>query len=316
MKQQKFSPEERELLSKSYPITRKWLKTKLETQTLYNVLKKRWQYLNSVERNIRIKWHENCLAEMKRLKLHISNETLFKFIADPKVSVTNALAKARKSYPVEENKERQKDIGKMISILQRLADSEKQLYLEATEIIFKEKKTNNVLETIALRIETTDESSSEYTLFTEQCIKHYNRLLKLKITPNIHELKLALNAQLAGNIEIFTSQVNIVCSTYKKGHDVPMEVKDTCFEFIKESISHAGYFHANLINYVFRNDEISERAFQLFIDSEKVIRKNGMQSLPNMYANRLARKKGLHDKPIDKLTEGEKRILKVEHMFV
>ncbi len=302
-------------MSASGPISRKWLKTKLETSELSKSLKNKWLYLNTVEGNIYKQWHKNCLEQMMRIKLHICIEDLFNYVASPEVSVTKALAKAQKQYAKESNKVKQKAIGKMISYLQRLANSEKTFYHEALNALNSQNKTTNILEDIAKRIETSDEILSEYSLFTGQCIKHYNRLLKLGVTPSVHELYQALDARFAGNTDMFNKQVVIVCSTHVDGQDVPDDIKDVCFDFIKESIAYAGYLHASLIEYIFKNDRLSERAYQLFVDAEQGIREKGMHSLPKTYANRIAKKKGLYDKPVAELSDSDVRILRIEKMF-
>ena len=76
-----------------------------------------------------------------------------------------------------------------------------------------------------------------------------------------------------------------------------------------------GYLHANLIDYVFKNDRISERAFQLFCDAEKYIRNNGMAVLLKDRATRLAEKKGLYGRPAADLSDSDVRVLRLAKMF-
>lgn len=309
-----FSEQEKKLLSGANPIARYWLAEQLKKRALTDKIRKTFIYLSLVEGNIYRKWHQNCREDMKRIKLHDSLPELYAYISKPDVSVVKALASVQRRYAKETSKTRQKQIGKMIAKIQRLAYSEKLLYRRATEQ-FAAGKTTNVLETIAAAIENTDEIKAEKLLFTKQCIKHYNRLTKLGLTPDIDELRLALRPDFVEDTDIFNRQVNIVCSTYHKGMDVPSGIKDVCFEYIKSSIKIAGYFHANLIDYIFKNDEISERAFQLFCDAEKYIRRSGMTALLKNRAARLADKKNLHNKPAAELSDSDVRILRIEKLF-
>jgi hypothetical protein len=309
----KFTSEEREMLSKAAPITRKWLYNFIINGGEINQKLNLFHYLQLVEQNIYREWHANAIADMKRIKLHDSLPDLFAFVATPAVGVAMALSKAQKCYASEKSKTRQKQIGKMIAILTRLAQSEKKLYREATTQLLIG-QIENTLESIAKKLENADASYHEYRLYTKQSIKHYNRLVKLGITPSIHELYQCLDVRFAAEDDIFNKQVAIVYGTYT-GQDVDAPIKDTCFNFIKQSIGVAGYLHANLIDYIFKGDEISERAFQLFCDTADILRKTGMAVLPHQYAHRLAVKKGLYAKSSAELSDGDIRILRLERMF-
>ena len=305
--------EQRTMLSQAHRITRRWLNEQINNGNFNEKTVGVYTYLNLVERNIYKAWHQNCLEDMKRIKLQDSLPNLFEFVATPSVTVVAALARARKTYASEKNKTRQKQIGKMVAMLTRLENSEKQLYNEATEQLLAG-KTKNVLESLATKIEHTDGILNEYRLYTKQSIKHYTRLQKLGAQPSVHELYQCLDARFAGDADIFTQQVNIVCSTYD-GQDVPANVKDICFNYIVQSLEYAGYLHANLIDYIFKNDEITERAFALFEKADAKIHSCGMSVLPATYAHRLAEKKGLYDKPAADLTDSDVRILRIERMF-
>ncbi len=306
--------EKKKLLKSARPITRKWLFAKLQNQKVDAEIQKSFFYLNTVEGNIITKWHQNVLHRMVAVKLHAYEPELFEYISKPEVTVAQALAKARKSYAKAISKQHQKQIAKIIAILQQLFDSEKELYDKAGEQLSLG-NVENVLENIAAKIEAKDEVSAEYLLYTKQSIKHYNRLLKLKINPSIHELYQALDPRFAGDPDIYTKQISVVLSTYREGEDVDKAVKDICFDFIKDSIKYCGYIHVNLMEYIFKNDEISERAYQLFCDAEKQIRSKSMSVLPAAFADRIAKKKGLYEKTPEDLTAAEIRILKIKEMF-
>lgn len=304
----------KEMLAKSHPITRKWLIHKFKTEDISKKLEMEANFLNSVEGNIYKTWHQDCLAEMKRIKLNTCVPDLFEFVADPKVNLAKSLSTAQKMYAKEENKTRQKHIGKMIALLQGLSLNEKKLYQEAgTALVSGERLT--CIEKIAKEIATVNEVTNEYRLYTRQSIKHYNRLVKLGRKPSVHELYQALDPRYAVDPNIHTAQVNIVSSTYVEGEDVPAEIKDVCFDYISQSIDYTGYFHVVLMEYIFKNDTISERAFNLFTETESIIRRSGMAVMPKMYAHRLAKRKGLYDKPAVELSDSDLRILKIEQMF-
>ena len=305
--------EKKNMLAKACPITRRWL-VSIKEEDVDSATINKFNFLNIVERNIYTQWHQQCLAEMKRIKLNACVPELYSFVADPKVNLDKALSVAQKSYAREENKTKQKHIGKMVSMLQTLHRNEKKLYKEATQALLNG-EPETCLEDIAMAISNENEVANEYMLYTKQSIKHYNRLLKLGKQPSIHELYQALDPRSATNPNVHTAQVNIVAGTYKEGEDVPTDIKDICFEYIKESIRYAGYFHVILMEYIFKNDEISERAYNLFVETEAIIRKSGMSVMPKMYANRLAKKLGLYAKEVTELTDSDIRILRIEEMF-
>lgn len=310
----KRTNQQKTMLSRANRITRRWLNELINNDNFNEKTPGIYTYLNIVEGNIYRAWHQNCLEDMKRIKLQDSLPKLFEFVATPSVTVASALARARKTYASEKSKTRQKQIGKMIAMLTCLESSEKRLYKEACERLLTG-ETKNVLEDIATNIEHADGIINEYRLYTKQSIKHYTRLQKLGAKPSVHELYQCLDARFAGDADIFTKQVNIVCSTYKEGEDVPADIKDVCFNYIVQSLEHAGYLHANLIDYIFKNDEITERACKLFVDAESKIRATGMDILPSMYAHRLAKKKGLYGKKDADLTDSDRNILHIERMF-
>jgi len=303
------------ILSQAQPITRKWLYNKLlKNKKLSQKIQNEYQYLNTVESNIYKSWHQNCLAEMKRIKLHSCVPDLFEYVASPKVKLPKALAVAQKKYTRETNKTRQKHIGKMISLLQALAHNEKKLYRKTTEALLKGEKSY-CLEKFAAEINTDNELANEYKLYTKQSIKHYNRLKKLGQQPSIHELYQALDPRSASDNNIHTAQVQIICNTYQEGQDVSADIKEVCFEHIVESIQYVGYFHVSLMDYIFKNDMITEKAYNLFCDNKDIIVKTGMAIMPKKYAQKLANKKGLYTKPATELTDSDLRILRIEKMF-
>ena len=311
----KLSKKQKEMLSSSHPITRRWLINEFNRQKeITKTLISKHDYLNIIEGNIYRSWHQDCLSEMKRVKLNICVPDLFEYVADPKINVTKALSEAQKRYARETNKTRQKHIGKMISMLQTLANNEKKLYNEASNALLNG-SSHGCLDRIAMDIYTNNEIANEYLLYTKQSIKHYNRLVKLGKKPSIHELYQALDPRSASNVNIHTAQVNIICSTYRQGEDVPEDIKAVCFEHITQCIQYTGYFHINLMEYIFKNDMITEQAFQLFEDSKDIIIKTGMKVMPKSYAHRLAQKKSLYDKPAVELSDSDLRILRIEQMF-
>ena len=308
----KLSKEQKAMLSSAQPITRRWLMNEFNHNT--TVTSKLYNYLNLIETNVYRSWHQDCLSEMKRIKLNTCVADLFEFVANPKVNLAKALSEAQKRYARETNKTRQKHIGKIISMLQTLATNEKKLYREATNALINGAPLD-CLEKIAMEIYTNNEVANEYRLYTKQSIKHYNRLKKLGQQTSIHELYQALDPRSASDVNIHTAQVNIICATYQEGKDVPEDIKAVCFEHIAQCIQYTGYFHVALMEYIFKNDMITEQAFQLFEDTKDIIIKTGMKVMPKAYAHRLAKKKGLYDKPAVELIDSDLRTLRIEQMF-
>ncbi len=311
----KFTEEQKTLLSKAQPITRKWLCSRLEKdQPVPQAVHNGYNYLNTIEKSIYNQWHQDCLNEMQREKLNLSVPELYALISDPKVTVKRALILAQKFYSRKDLATKQKHIGKMISLIKKLADRETNFYQQASERLRTE-KPNNVLEEVALALETVNRRDSEDLLYTRQSLKHIKVLRKLGFSPSVHEIYQALEPRFAGLNELYQKQIQVVMDTYVEGQDVPSEIKDVCFEFIKESIPHAGYFHANLIAYIFKNDTISEKAFQLFIDVEKLIKNQGMEVLVYSQAMRLIGGKKLLVKKPEEYEDSDLRILRLAKIF-
>ena len=310
-----FTTEQKTLLSKAKPITRKWLCSRFEeNQPVSQTIQNGFTYLNTIENSIYNQWHRDCLNEMQREKLNLSVPELYSLISDPKVTVKQALILAQKFYSRKDLAAKQKHIGKIISLIKKLADREKSFYRQASERLRAE-KPNNVLEEVAKALETVNRRDSEDLLYTRQSLKHIRVLRKLGFSPSVHEIYQALEPRFAGLNDLYQKQIQVVMDTYVKGQDVPAEIKDVCFEFIKESIPHAGYFHANLIGYIFKNDTISDKAFKLFADMEKVIKKQGMEILVYSQAMKLANLKKLAAKKITELSNEEMNILRLAEIF-
>ena len=71
------------------------------------------------------------------------------------------------------------------------------------------------------------------------------------------------------------------------------------------------FFH----NDIFGNDTISQKAFNLFEKSEKIIKDQGMQSLISSKARKLASNMKLYEKDAADLTQSELNILRLIKMF-
>ena len=308
----KLTKDEKTLLSMLQAITRKWLYGAL--QQGLEIPEERVWAVNSIEESIYATWHKDCLEEMRKEKLHLSVPELFAQVSDPKVSVIQALKLARKFYTNKNFAARQKHIGKIISKIQRLYDKEKVFYRQSLELMESFSPVESI-KTVAGRLGKEDKIEAEYRLYTIQSIKHIRELMSLGCRASAHEYDQALDSRFASDYKIFQKQINLVLGTYTEGQDVPADIKDVCFEFIKESIPYAGYFHASLMDYVFKNDFISNRAFRLFMDVEKYIKEQGMSILVYSKAKKLADALGLERKKISELSTSELNILKLVEIF-
>lgn len=308
----KLTKDEKTLLSMLQAITRKWLYGAL--QQGLEIPEERVWAVNSIEESIYATWHKDCLEEMRKEKLHLSVPELFAQVSDPKVSVIQALKLARRFYTNKAFAARQKHIGKIISKIQRLYDKEKVFYRQSLELM-ETVSPVEAMKTVAGRLGKEDKIEAEYRLYTIQSIKHIRVLISLGCRASAHEYYQALDPRFAADSDLYQKQINLVLGTYTEGEDVPADVKDVCFEFIKESIPYAGYFHVSLMDYVFKNDFISDRAFRLFMDVEKYIKSQGMSILVYSKAKKLADSLGLEGKKISELSTSELNILKLVEIF-
>lgn len=308
----KLTKDEKTLLSMLQAITRKWLYGAL--QQGLEIPEERVWAVNSIEESIYATWHKDCLEEMRKEKLHLSVPELFAQVSDPKVSVIQALKLARRFYTNKAFAARQKHIGKIISKIQRLYDKEKVFYRQSLELM-ETVSPVEAIKTVAERLGKEDKIEAEYRLYTIQSIKHIRVLISLGYKPSVHELYQALDPRFASDYKIFQKQINLVLGTYTEGQDVPADIKDVCFEFIKESIPRVGYFHVSLMNYVFENDFISDRAFKLFLDAEVSIKKEGMSVLVHKKATDLADALELKNKEDSELSASERNILELIKIF-
>ncbi len=303
------------LLSSAAPITRKWFweKVKNDPQIMDETIAL-FQRLNRTEKKIYAEWHKNCLEEMRRTKLHVSVADLYNIITDPAVSVKKALTISRRYYVRQDKSDRKKQIGKMISLLQRLEKRESSFYKDAF-LALHDAEHEDTLTATAARYETLSRRDEEDLLYTKQSIKHVNNLWKIGAKPSVHELYQALEPRFANDYDLFQKQISVVLKTFESGHDVPADIKNVCFDFIRDSISYAGYAPAQLIAYIFLNDEISEKAFALLCGLKETIYQQGMSVLVKSSATRLAARLKLDDKPRVDLTESDLRILKLAELF-
>ena len=308
----RLTKDEKTLLSMLQAITRKWLYGAL--QQGLEIPEERVWAVNSIEESIYATWHKDCLEEMRKEKLHLSVPELFSQVSDPKVSVIQALKLARKFYTNKAFADRQKHIGKMISKIQRLYDKEKVFYRQSLGLMESFSPVESI-KTVAGRLGKEDKIEAEYRLYTIQSIKHIRELMSLGCRASAHEYYQALDSRFASDYKIFQKQINLVLGTYTEGQDVPADIKDVCFEFIKESIPYAGYFHVSLMDYVFKNDFISNRAFRLFMDVEKYIKEQGMSILVYSKAKKLAESLRLKDKKDSELSASERNILELVEIF-
>ena len=308
----KLTKDEKTLLSMLQAITRKWLYGAL--QQGLEIPEERVWAVNSIEESIYATWHKDCLDEMRKEKLHLSVPELFSQVSDPKVSVIQALKLARRFYTNKNFADRQKHIGKIISKLQRLYDKEKVFYRQSLEQM-ETVSPIEAMKTVADRLGKEDKIEAEYRLYTIQSIKHIRVLISLGCQASAHEYYQALDPRFAADSDLYQKQINLVLGTYTEGEDVPADIKDVCFEFIKESIPRVGYLHASLIEYIFANDCISDRAFKLFLDAEKCIKEYGMGVLISYKAKNLADALGLEVKEDSELSASERNILELIKIF-
>ena len=307
-----FTSEQKAILKKAQPVTRKWLTEKFKNnQTVSDNL---FLFLNTQESNIYKTWHQQCLADMRKIKLDLSVPELYAQISDPKVPVFQALTLAQRYYSRKPNLSKQKHTAKMLSLIKQLHDRERDFYQKASARL-KTEKPSTVFAKIAQEMETMSARDNEDLLYTKQSVKHVNQLRKLGAYPSVHELYQALEPRFAGNYDLYQKQIKVVIDTYSPGQDVPADIKTVCFEFIKESIPHAGYIPGQLVEYIFFNDTMSERAYQLFLDLEKMAKEQGISSYISTLAAKLARKRELHKKKPAELSGEDLRILKLKEIF-
>lgn len=313
MKQLNF--EEKKILAAAQPITRKFFFNKLQNGSeLTPDFVKRFEEINSAETDLYQKWHKKCLSDMKRVKLHLTISELFEQIADPEVNVKQALAIAKRAQRSKKYENKRKQVEKMIDLLQSLAERESKIYYLATERL----ESNPSAITIALlgnEIGTLGAINSEDLLYLKQSIKHVNCRRALKAPVSVHELYQALEPRFAYMDKIYDQQIQIVVDSCNNDGAIPEDIKDVIFEFIRESAKVVGRMEAKFVACLFKNWQVSNKAFKLFSELEDIIKSNGINYMIACMCERIIERRSLKEKKLTELTDSDLNIIRLCEMF-
>ncbi len=306
---------EKEMLAKAEPATRKFFYNAIQNDYPFvhdmNIL---FNDINEVEKSTYAKWHQKCLADMRRVKLHTALPELYNKIASPEVSVKQALTILRRAYVIKPYEAKRKQVGKMLSLIQNLSDREDKLYHLAQERL-EDEPTSKAMAVLAENLGRMGARDSEDLLYTKQSIKHVNSLRGIGAQPSIHELYQALEPRFAFIEELYDKQIGVALKSCLPDGTIPLDVKDIIFDFIQESVPVAGYFDARLIECIFKNGQISERAFQLFTDMEPIIKQQGISPMIYYRAKAIANSKKLVEKKLTELSLSDLNILRLIEKF-
>ncbi len=303
----------KELLANAGAATRKFFyknvlsKSNSCDETLFNEI-------NNVELQTYQKWHQKCLSDMRRVKLHTALPELYDKISTPEVTVKQALALVRRAYASKLYEAKRKQVGKMVSLIQALADRENKFYHMAQDALAAETSAK-ALAQLAEELSKMGARDSEDLLYTKQSVKHVNSLRAIGVEPSVHELYQALEPRFAYIEKLYDKQINVAILSRAEDGSISDEVKDIIFDFIKESVPTAGYFDIRLIEYIFYHDRISNRAFKLFCDMETLLKRQGIGIMISCRVQTIVKKQGLKDKLISELSESDLNLLKLEEIF-
>lgn len=228
----------------------------------------------------------------------------------------------KKLYEREKNKDVEKQLRIVLETLEFYRDQKKNLYRLASQ---KSKTgiTPQILcelrqEIDAINREKKQQKTSLKAVKT--AIKEACEAFERGETPSIELLKLALNPEASQDNGIYADQVVLVSKTYvtiKEGtiqtKDVPQEIKEVTFEYIKKSAEYSKYMHVVLINYIFLNNTLSEQAYDLLVKMKADITKVGMGILPFANAKSIVEAKGLINKK--RKTAAEKRLIAIMELY-
>ena len=158
-----------------------------------------------------------------------------------------------------------------------------------------------------------EEIDDENCLFILQTLKHIKKLRKLGIMPSFDLLKIALDSRYTDDPELLQEQSYLVNDCYddKNFTDAATSVKNLCYEFIQGSIDTTGYFHPNLVHFLFKGDWVSEKTFRLLLYAKDAVFENGMQALVQLQINKIY----LTIKDKNELSEEDKFIITLAHKY-
>lgn len=310
-KKQKFDKETRTFLSNCAPITRRWAVSLLERGKKTDEVKRTVRIFHVTEVSIYSQWIENAIHDMSRIKLNLSMKEWIEKLSLGD-NLDRLLSQARKEYTKSESKA----LGKFINRVKRLQEKQKEFYKRGTQMLLSGENFVKVID-LAGEIEKENELFLERELYLKQTIKHIERLNKLGVRESYNNIVQALKPEYAGNPAIFDKQVVIACHTYVNG-TVDPSTKVKVYRFIEESVQYAGYVHANLIQYLMKQDcnmeqRISHETFLLLEKLCPKIKAYGMTSLVSMKLHPLA--KQLKEKEVSQLSESDLYILKLAEMY-
>lgn len=311
----KLSCEEKKLLAAAQPVTRKFFYGKLQNGSeLTPEFLQLFMQIDNAEKELYQKWHKKCLSDMKRVKLHLTVSSLFEQIADPDVNVKQALAIAKRARLSKEYESKRKQVEKMVDLIQALAERESKFYYLASERL--EVKPNAI--TIALlgnELGTLGAIDSEDLLYLKQSIKHVNCRRALKAPVSVHELYQALEPRFAYMDKIYEQQIHLVVDSCKNDGAIPEEIKDVIFDFIRESAKIVGRMEAKFVACLFKNKQVSNKAFKLFCELEDIIKSNGINYMVASMCERIIERRDLKSKKLTELTDSDLNIIRLQEMF-
>ena len=284
-----LSQAEKEYLRDLSTVTAKLAYRELvEAVILQDVIQK-YVVVNILEKQLKDKWKQVMLRTMADKRFPKGDALNFynELVGNYSISLMDRLeAKCRKILAVypEKGTDKDRENYKWVAVFNGLLVAHHEKIKAFNKYAYKMLNSGECIAKVmdeAQRRDAQEEIDSENRLYCTQTLKHIKQLRKKSIVPNYAKLKTALDAKFSDDAELYQEQALCVQGTYNeaKTDNDRARVKHLCYNFVAKAFKVAKRPHPFLIAFLLEGDWISEKTFNLLIESYDIINKDGMCSL-------------------------------------
>lgn len=280
---------EKEYLKNLGTVTAKLAYRELvEAAALHDVSNK-YIVVNLLEKQLKEKWKQVTLRAMadKRFPKGDALDFYNDLAGNYSISVMDRLeSKCKKILAVypEKGTDKDRENYKWVSVFHGLLGAHHEKINAFNKYAYKMLNSGKCIAKVmdeAQKRDAREEIDFENRLYCTQTLKHIKQLRKKFIVPSYAKLKTALDANFSDDAELYQEQSLCVQGTYNEAltEKDRVRVKNLCYNFVAKAFKVAKRPHPFLIAFLLEGDWISEKTFNLLMESYDIISKDGMCSL-------------------------------------
>ena len=191
------------------------------------------------------------------------------------VNLQKLLSRGEKQMQMQQNAGHRPSrmLGQVLDLIKRYLERRERFYSYAVQTI-----VNLDMDKLTSQVAAHEESyrrHNEDQLFQLQVLKHVRNLQDYDRPIPIELFKIALQTEFSDNPKILQEQSLLVYHVYDSQCEKPLLFKQMCFDFIYEVLTKIKG-DVTLINWLFRDDWISQETHDLLIEAHPMISKFGM----------------------------------------